>query len=233
MWRKLFILGCYLVLVLATHGQTSHRYYADFTTGGGNGFGTALSAGRLWNLGTRWHLGGGVRLSFYTAANAGYVTAPAILTTGAEGPQVLFLPNKPDNLDSLTFGTAQVVALNLYLHARYRFNERWAVGANIDLVGASWGARQTASYQNRRLSPPAGSVSAVPTALNLLLVSDNDRGTLNSEFYVGYNISSHWAVRGGLAFLFTEYTTDTKLRFGNDRFRNKALLGLVGVTYSW
>ena len=76
--------------------------------------------------------------------------------------------------------------------------------------------------------------SASPTPFNILLVSDNDRGSLNSEFYGKYLLNEKWAVKLGAQFLFTEYTTQTKVQQfpqANDRFRNKPLLLCVGVRY--
>ena len=55
---------------------------------------------------------------------------------------------------------------------------------------------------------------------------------LNSELYFRYWFNQKWAIRAGATFLFTEYTTDKKLRLDNDRWRNKSLMGLVGITFS-
>jgi len=71
-----------------------------------------------------------------------------------------------------------------------------------------------------------------PTTLNLLLTSDNDIGTLNSEFFARYWIKPAWAIKAGYTFLFTEFTTNRELTFNNDRFRNKAGMFMVGITYA-
>lgn len=42
----------------------------------------------------------------------------------------------------------------------------------------------------------------------------------------------YWSVRAGATFIFAEYTTSNKLYLENDRFRNKALMGMFGVSYS-
>jgi hypothetical protein len=76
--------------------------------------------------------------------------------------------------------------------------------------------------------------SAKPTSLNLLLVSDNDKGSLNSELFARYLIGEKWGIKGGVQFLFSEYTTDTELQQfpePNDRFRNKSLMFSAGVSY--
>jgi hypothetical protein len=51
-----------------------------------------------------------------------------------------------------------------------------------------------------------------PTQWNLLLTSDNDYGSLNSEFYAQYFIHKAIALKLGFTFLFSEYKTDTVTR---------------------
>jgi hypothetical protein len=71
-----------------------------------------------------------------------------------------------------------------------------------------------------------------PTAFNVLLISDNDHGTLNSELYAKYYFNEDWGIKIGAQFLFTEYTTDTEVQQfpePNDRFRNKSLMLAIGV----
>ena len=68
----------------------------------------------------------------------------------------------------------------------------------------------------------------------MLLTSDNDLGSLNSEFYLNYFFKDRWAVKVAGQFHFTEYTTDINVQQEpkpNDRFRNKSLLGAVGIVY--
>jgi hypothetical protein len=97
----------------------------------------------------------------------------------------------------------------------------------------SFGARQRGRLQSS-IKPSQLSIeqSAKPTTLNALLVSDNDIGSLNSELYLRYWINPTMALKAGFGFLFVEYTTDNKLIFGNDRFRNKVSLAVVGISYN-
>ena len=74
--------------------------------------------------------------------------------------------------------------------------------------------------------------NAKPSAFNILLISDNDRGSLNSELYGKYYWNEKWGVKLAAQFLFTEYTADTEIQQfpePNDRFRNKSLLLALGV----
>ena len=75
-------------------------------------------------------------------------------------------------------------------------------------------------------------MSAHPTPFNVLLISDNDRGTLNSELYANYFLNEKWGLKLAGQFLFTEYTTQYEIQQypeANDRFRNKSLLLAIGV----
>ena len=82
-------------------------------------------------------------------------------------------------------------------------------------------------------SPSNGTTqTAAPTSFDLLLVSDNDIGALNSELYFRYWFKPKWAIKAGASFAFTEYTTENKLRLENDRWRNKSLMGMIGITFS-
>ena len=104
---------------------------------------------------------------------------------------------------------------------------------NIDAIGFSFGKSTTGNYINGA----QGSVeSSQPTAFNVLLISDNDRGSLNSAFFGRYLLNKKWGIKGGVQFLFTEYTTDTEVQQfpePNDRFRNKSLMFMLGASYKF
>lgn len=76
-----------------------------------------------------------------------------------------------------------------------------------------------------------GLQSGRPTTLNLLLVGDNDIGSLNSNFSLRYLVHEKWQVQAGYQFLFTEFTTKAVLANDNDRFRRKSGLLMLGVQY--
>lgn len=169
------------------------------------------------------------RFTAYLGKNQYYITAPAALTSGSTGPGVIFKENIEANIDTFLIRDAQVNALNLAVTLGYNFSERLMLRFNIDAVGFSFGKSTTGNYIN-------GSQGAVesssPTAFNALLISDNDKGSLNSAFFARYLVGEKWALKGGLQFLFTEYTTDTavqKLPEPNDRFRNKSLMFMIGL----
>ena len=187
---------------------------------------------RFWNIGdSRFFLGTGIRGAAYWGSNQEYKTAPALLTTGQEGPQVIFLSDKKDNIDILRPQSSQVSSINLVVHLLFQLNKNWEFGTNIDVIGGSFGKKQKAKYNPVRDDQLySNTVEASPTPFNALLISENDRGSLNSEFYALKKIGSGWGIKFIANYSFTEYTTTSKLRNKNDRFRRKTLLPSIGLT---
>lgn len=175
----------------------------------------------------RFRLGYMLRFTSYFGNKVPYQTAPARYTSGQTGPQVLFVENIPGNIDTLSFYRAQVNSLNLGIQLEYQIYKQLSLAFNIDAVGFSFGNDQSAHHPRN-----ASSSNARPTALNLLLISDNDIGSLNSEFLLKYNVSQNFILQAGFGFLFTEYTTDQSFKLGNKRFRNKSELFSLGFSYT-
>jgi hypothetical protein len=227
-----------LFLLIATwsFAQEKNRYeeLAEAGIGVGQRQGAlALSWAHHWKTGKkgRFHIGLGARLTSFLAQNQYYITAPARLTSGETGPQVIFQENIPENIDSLLLNSPWVNALNASVHLTWAYSDRVQSGFNIDFVGVSFGSAERGNYMN---GAQGQFVNATPTVFNLLLISDNDRGSLNSELWARYFVNPHWAVKGGFMFLFTEYTTETEVQQypePNDRFRLKSLMATLGVSY--
>jgi len=180
----------------------------------------------------RFKIGYGLRFTSQTGKDLYYTTAPAILTSKETGPQVLFSEIFYENIDTFFVSKSQNNSLNISINLQYTIKEKFDIGFNIDAAGFSFGGSTTGKYLAYQSVENGTQQTASPTSPNLLLVSDNDIGMLNSELYFRYWFNQKWAVRVGASFLFTEYTTDNKLRLDNDRWRNKSLMGLVGITYS-
>lgn len=210
-----------LDLSLATKG--------DFTT-------VALSLNRLHGLGQshRFRIGYGLRFTSAFGTNTDYRTAPAKLTSGSESIVALFSDDLVANIDTIRFPKTQINSLNISINLEYAISRKLEVGFNIDAIGVSFGGNQTGTFTAN--SPVRSSLSgtaqeAKPTAFNLLLISDSDQGSLNSEAYVRYRFTPKVSVRGGLGFQFNEYTTLRKLTLENDRFRAKSAMPLLAVSY--
>jgi hypothetical protein len=185
------------------------------------------------NLGKKHRIvvGAGIRFTSYLGKNQYYITAPAELTSGSSGPGVIFKENIEANIDTFLISTAQVNSLNLLLTLGYNISSKLSLRFNIDLIGFSFGKSVKGNYIN---GSQGSMESADPTDFNLLLVSDNDKGSLNSEFFGRYDLNDRWGLKAGMQFHFTEYTTHSKVQQlpePNDRFRNKSLMFMAGVSF--
>lgn len=196
--------------------------FLDLSTGFGSGiFAVPVSYHYNWNLGKkhRFIIGTGLRFNGVWGNDLAYTSAPASIA-GDEATE-----------DTLTIGKPAVYATNIFINLGYNITPRLQAGFDIDAIGLSFGPDRsgvfTANGQN-------STVNASPTAFNLLLIGNNDKGTLNSEFYVRYRVGARLAVKAAYQYLFTEYTTDREVQTvpeNNDRFRNKA--GMFNIGLSW
>ena len=228
----LIILLCSSFTLQAQPGTKVQHLDLSGSIGSGQGTG-AFSYNYNWQIGKKgkFEIGTGARFTSYFGSNQYYVTAPAKITSGKSGPGVLFAENIIGNLDSVLFKNAQVNALNITFNIGYNITTKLYASFNIDAIGFSFGGSKPGTYFN---GPSSAPVTAKPTGFNLLLVSDNDLGSLNSEFSLRYKLNKQWGIKAGYQFLFTEYTTSTQVQTfpeKNDRFRNKTSAFSIGVTY--
>ena len=208
-----------------------------FTTNVGSGqFAYAISWSHYHGIGKnkRFKVGYGIRLTNFIGSDQKYITAPAKYTSGKESLVALFTQNIKANLDTVIFEKAQINFLNAGIYLSYTlpfWKDKVDLGVNIDAIGYSFGASRNGLFNNT-------TVSAKPSGFNALLISDSDKGSLNSEWFVRYWINKRWALKGGYEFLFTEYTTDAKIQLlpnstdTNDRFRNKASMVMLGIEFA-
>ncbi|NJN42233.1 MAG: hypothetical protein HC811_08445 [Flammeovirgaceae bacterium] len=231
---KLLLSIFFLVISIEAFSQAQTESFLDMDAAIGSAEGTfSMAYIHNWKVGKRKKLllGVGGRFSTYFGQNQFYVTAPASITSGSTGPGVFFKENIEENMDSLLINSAQVNAVNAKFNIGYQFSDKISLGFNIDLLGFSFGGERDGNYINGNQGQM---VSSSPTPFNVLLISDNDIGSLNSELYIRYAVSEKWQIRGGAQFLFTEYTTDTEVQQfpePNDRFRNKSLMLMLGAGF--
>jgi len=199
-------------------------------SGNASQFTGAASLQRLYEFGKnrKFKMGYGLRFNAYRSSDKEFITAPATLTSKQEGPQVLFSKTYEENLDTFKVASARVNSFNAAIYLEYAFTPKFQVGFNIDAIGFSFGKKTKGTIRSTygNFSPEAR-----PYGFNLLLVSDNDLGSLNSEIFARYFISPQWAIKAGGSFLFTEYQTETKDILNNDRYRNKSLTFMLGVSF--
>jgi hypothetical protein len=206
----------------------------DFALAAKNGVAPSFSFENKYNFGAkkRLSIAYGARANAYFGGATDYITAPALLTSGKRSLVAFFTEYKPDKLDTLRLSQTATFSLNSKLALAYNFKKS-EIGFNIDLFGFTFGGKQTGVFQaSESKSLNNLSVSAKPTLFNALLISDSDRGSLNSELYYKRYINEKSALRFGLSFQFVEYTTDQILTFENDRFRLKTLMPFVAYSFN-
>ena len=240
----IFSAVCFLALSSSVQAQAKVQrnvnQFADVTFGvGSSQFTSSASYVRNWKMGKRKRLeaGFGTRFTTYFGSNLYYRTAPAILTSGKTGPGVFFADDILPNIDSVLFPRSQVNMFNLTFNMGYNITKRISAGLNIDLIGFSFGKKQNGIYYANNFATGVP-VTAKPTTVNLFLISDNDKGSLNSEFFAKYKWNDSWSVKLAFQFLFAEYTSDAKVQTTpggdkNDRFRKKMSGVAVGVAHSF
>lgn len=220
--------------LFAQFNYPKQQHYADLAFAVGGAVSPALSFQKTYGIGknNRFKIGGGIRLNTFFSGQKNYLTAPAKLTSGAQSIVALFTENIASNLDTLQVSKTAAGSLNSTIILQYSF-PKLDIGFNIDAFGVSFGGKQTGTFlANESKSLNKTSQTAKPTTFNLLLISDSDKGSLNSELYARYWVSKRLAIRGGASFQFLEYTTDKTLTFENNRFRHKALLPFIAVSFS-
>jgi len=230
-----WIIFLLITLTTATAQNASKSNSVDIGIAFGSNQGTFSGAYiHNWNLGQKQkiQIGVGGRITGYLGANQYYTTAPAKLTSGKTGPGVFFTENIESNIDTFLIAKPQVFAINAMINLGYKVTQKITLGFNIDAVGFSFGGAKLGNYISGSQSQ---NLTSKPTGFNLLLVSDNDLGSLNSEFYGKYQLTEKLALKAGFQFLFTEYTTDIEVQQfpePNDRFRNKSSMFMAGVSFN-
>jgi len=223
--KKLVIIA--LVLSSSLGAMAQYRVNAGASVGKGAAM-FSLGIERKFNLfNEKFHINPGVRLNVFSGNDLDYITAPAKYTVNN------------DQVDTITQYSVQNNFANLYVRLGYDFTEKLSISFDIDIVGVSFGGESDyksfgpgKASQEKGPVPTNQSVISLPTAVNVLLVGDNDLGSLNSTLSVTYNATKRIGIDLGVGLVFTEYTTNDKIGYdGNDRFRNKSIMGYVGVSY--
>ena len=195
---------------------------ADFTLGFSSAQTTIGAAYyKNWNLGKKqnFFIGTGLRFSSAMGKNNIFTSAPSSLASNDA------------NIDSILGANTSTYALNAIINLGYHISSKLDLGFNIDLIGFSFGPSSNHFFRSNGLQTLS---TAKPTGMNILLVGNDDRGTLNSEFYLRYKINNKLGIKLMAQHFFTELTTNSKVQtlpVQNDRFRNIANLFGFGLAY--
>ena len=168
---------CSLGMALPASAQ---RIDLDASVGfSGGAWRAAVSSQWRRDIGSRLTLGTGVRLTHYDGEAASYRNQGAMTTA------------LPDRLliDPAVWG------LNVMVSAQARLVGSLAAGANLDLVGVAGGP-------TRQL----GAAAVKPAHGSLFRYGDNDRGSLNSEFFLAVSVGRRLELRGGMSHYVAGYT---------------------------
>lgn len=130
--------------------------------------------------------------------------------------------------DSLLVEKPFLGSANLGFYVSYDINDRWEIGASTDLVGFGFGSKKNAFLINGLTQDTLSTEAEVRSFVRLPKV----RGTLNNEIFVGYKFNPRWRLRVGLQYLLTEYLTPEKFFNDNDIYKNNAILGFIGITFT-
>ena len=166
----------------------------------------SVDAYRVWPVGLKSRLmaGGGVRYNYQ----------------GGNSPVTLDLVEAEDQPEVTVSGLV-VHNLALFAEASYRISDRLEGGFNIELVGVTFGPEQSLPLQ-----PPDFPLSAKPEPVALLLVGENDLGTLNSEFFAAYRVSERLWLRANLSYVVNNYLTTTGEEVRLQRFFSYLTVGV-------
>jgi hypothetical protein len=226
--KKLLFLFCIAISVSNSKAQV-----LDFALAAKNEFSPSFSYEKTYGLGLnkRFQIGWGIRANSYFSGKKPFITAPAELTSGKKSIAAFFTEYRPEYLDTLQLTKAAVVSINSKIVLQYKFKKS-EIGFNIDALGFSLGAMQSGTFFAKESTTfNKSQQTAKPTGINILLISDSDRGSLNSELYYRHWIKNKSALRVGISFQFIEYTTSNKLTFENDRFRAKTLMPFIAYSF--
>lgn len=111
-----------------------------------------------------------------------------------------------------------VAAAALAVVAEGRLGRGWRAGMNLDVVGVALGPTRT-----------TGTVEAKPARWSSFRYGNRDRGSLNSEFYASYDLSSRLTVRAGFSHYVLGYEA-TDPSFGTSRYQKFFTTSFVALT---
>lgn len=222
MKNLLFTFLAYFILAISSQSQA--QSYVEVGSGfGADAVSPVAAFHKNWELGKKqkFVIGTGLRYTGYFGTDINLTSAPNELAI------------EPTSVDTLFAPSPAINALNLLINLGYNLTDRIQVGFNIDALGLSFGPTGTPIYIGNGSST---STEASPTSPNVLLVGNNDLGSLNSHFYGKVKVSDKIGIKVAYQFLFNELTTSSAVQTApssNDRFRVKSGQIFFGVNYSF
>ena len=134
--------------------------------------------------------------------------------------------------DSLLVANPGVLALNLMISGTARLNSNIELGANLDLTGITLGGDKRGDLHavNAGLSGPQ---TVQATKFNAFgFGSGMHRGSMVSEVFLQYGVSSEWKMKFGYSKFWTDYNTPGLVVNGSRRFIASVNAAFVGARYT-
>lgn len=213
-----------ITLLLVASSTSFAQSYIELGSGFGAGATSpVVSFHKNWELGKNEKIviGTGVRYTGFFGKDINFTSAPNDLAI------------EPSSVDTLFGSKPAINSLNLLINLGFNITQKIQVGFNIDALGFSFGPTGNPSYISNAVS---SSTDASPTSPNILLVGNNDKGSLNSHFYGKLKVSDKIGIKLAYQFLFNELTTSSIVQTApieNDRFRVKSSQIFAGISYNF
>lgn len=226
--------------------QSGYDIGMAYTTGNYN---PSAAYYQLINIGDRklFAVGWNIRLGAFYGDNLNYYTAPARLTREKTGFSALGAPLVIRNIDTVRYDYVTMTSASVGVRAQVNLG-KLTIGASADLLGLTFGKKRDGRYKSSTgqytiqgasgkdsTSVPFQGASVFqssrPSALNIRLLGDNDRGTLSTEIYARYSINQRFGIKVGYQMLTTEMTVANRdIIADNNRFRHRANMAYIAVT---
>jgi hypothetical protein len=189
----------------------------DVSAGFGDATSVAFSFHRMANAGTS------EKLRFGLGGRATLMVGDLMLQPQTRNRVVPFSVH-----DTLSISVAPVL-INLVGHADWTFSDRLTAGMNVDLFGVTTGGSRTGTYKENQSATPEN-VNAKPSSTNIFGFGiGDDKGLLNSEFYVGWKLTDKYTLRGGLSRQRVQYNTEFAMASFTSEFAKYNHMAFVGL----
>ena len=248
--KKIFLFAFLLPGYMSAEAQEVKNrihQFADFSAAAGSSQATfSLSYVHNWRLGKvkKFEVGLGARWTTFTGSKVDFLTAaPAKYTRSFTAPFIIFFAGqKEENFDTLTVQRPLTHSINITLNLGYHIGTKWYAGFNIDAIGFTFGRSGSSVFTGHNATNGMKGTfidpNSKPSSFNVLLTGDHDIGTLNSEFFIRYKLSSRIQLKALYQFIFVEYESNVEfveqqIQDGptNNRFRNKGNLFGLGLSF--
>lgn len=220
--KKLTITILLLIIIVKTNAQ-SVRVYEHISLGLATaskvtvpsfGYAQTIEFGKE----NSYRIGTGLRLNYFSLKNRAF--------DGVE--------TKINNVSITPTPKINGASINIPIIAEFH-TKKFLVGVNIDIIGVSFGKkRENPIIKN--YSGTLDSLNASPRSMSLLLLGKNNRGTLNSEVYVGYNVSDEFTVRAGISSLSSSFTSRYTPKSGKEttlgRFQTSQIMPFFSLVFN-